>query len=138
MGEYKSLRPNVDLPGPLVEEEHVLDEHHTGGLRTSGKEAVQDAGAHERFKGRGGSAPDGRGQGDDEEVEHDGETSKVGAQHNSCSELSVKRHTQHSYDHVFLTGYSSGAKHEDIAGLRLVDRVLGHVPFTINRFLVSV
>jgi hypothetical protein len=81
----KNSRPNVDLTSPLVEEEHVLDKHHTSRLSARGEEAIENASAHERVKGFGGGAPDGRGQGDDEEVKHDGQTAKVSAQHHSYS-----------------------------------------------------
>ncbi len=82
---HEEGRPDVDLAGALVEEEHVLDEHEAGDLGHGAEEAVQDARRHERVEGRGAGTPGGCGRGHDEEPEHDGQTADVGAQDNNWS-----------------------------------------------------
>lgn len=77
-------RPNVDLARTLVEEEHVLDEHHSSALCDGREEAVQDASAHKRLERNGSCTPRSRCKGHHEEVECHWETSKVRRQYNGC------------------------------------------------------
>lgn len=80
-GEEEGLRPDVDLAGSLVEEEHVLYEHETAGLRDGGEEAVQDARGHKGLEARCCGAPCCCQGGEDEEPEEDWQTAEVGAAH---------------------------------------------------------
>jgi hypothetical protein len=67
--QYDECSPDIDLAGALVEEEHIKDEHQASALRDSAEEAIQDAGSHEGFEGRGSCTPRGCGCSEDEEIE---------------------------------------------------------------------
>lgn len=65
------LRPDVDFPSTLVEEEHVLYEDQAVDLRHGRKETVEDARGLEGLEVSGAGAPSRGGECHDEEVEHD-------------------------------------------------------------------
>jgi hypothetical protein len=79
-----NLRPDIDLPGPLVEEKYVLNKHETSCLCDGREEAVENARCHEGVKRRGSSAPSRGGKRDEEEPKDDGKTAKVGTEDNHC------------------------------------------------------
>lgn len=84
MKRGENVRPDIDLARTLVEKEHVLDEHHTTALGDSREKTVEDTSREERVEVGGSRAPCCCTEGDAEEVEHDGKTTKVGRQHNGC------------------------------------------------------